>query len=625
MKLVIFGLTLSSSWGNGHATLWRGLCRALASRGHQIHFFEKDVPYYAAHRDLTELAGTRLHLYPDWNAVRSQATQQLKDADIGMVTSYCPDGVDASHLVLSSHVKMRVFYDMDTPVTLDRIQRGEKLEYIPPAGLSEFDLVLSYTGGQALQELKSKLGARAVAPLYGSVDPDIHRVQPPNLNYRSDLSYLGTYSMDRQASLEKLLIEPSQRDSQKKFLIAGAQYPVDFPWRKNMVHIPHLPPADHPSIYAASRLTLNITRAPMAKMGFCPSGRLFEAAACGVPMVSDEWEGLSNFFKPNSEIIIVNSANDVLDALSLSDAELKMIARKAQERTLEEHTAEKRALEFERLLETSILSPASTDSLTLHSQAGVTWGIIPAAGAGSRIQPLAFSKELLPVGAWIQDGVERPRAVSEFLVERMILGGASRICFVISPGKSDILEYYSGSYADSHISYTVQSAPLGLCDAIFRGIPLIRSEDHVLIGLPDTVWFPENGFQLLRSDTLSFLLFPVHNPEFFDAVLLNEKQEVQEIQVKQPNPSSNWIWGAFRMPGQIFHELFQLWKDRDRQDEYLGTLVNAWIKRGGIAKGCRVGQSYVDVGTLHGYREAIQALRSNTFVEAPQMQQIRKY
>jgi glucose-1-phosphate thymidylyltransferase len=236
------------------------------------------------------------------------------------------------------------------------------------------------------------------------------------------------------------------------------------------------------------------------------------------------------------------------------------------------------------------------------------WGIVPAAGVGSRIQPLAFSKELLPVGSRQDGGTERPKAVSEYLVERMILAGATRICFTISAGKSDIVEYYGGGIGPAHICYVVQPEPQGLCDALFRALPLIGAGDQVLIGLPDTVWFPEDGLCRLDADALSFLLFPVRNPELFDAVVTGDDGRVLEIQVKQPGASSSWIWGAFRMPARVFHELHDLWRERGGRDVYVGTLVNEWLARGGVARGVRAGEAYVDVGTLHGYREAIQLL-----------------
>lgn len=237
-----------------------------------------------------------------------------------------------------------------------------------------------------------------------------------------------------------------------------------------------------------------------------------------------------------------------------------------------------------------------------------TWGIVPAAGAGGRIQPLAFSKELLPVGSRFDAGIERPRAVSEYLVERMIAGGATKICFVIAPGKSDILEYFGGRIETTDLAYVVQQRPAGLCDALFRAKPLIGPDEHVIIGLPDTIWFPAEGFTLMPSGLLSFLLFPVAQPEVFDAVVTDQDDKVLEIQVRHPQPRSSWIWGAVKMDGATFHALHALWLEPGRRDEYLGTLVNAYLARGGSAVGVRAGQSYVDVGTLNGYREAVQML-----------------
>src|SRR4051812_43439522 len=225
------------------------------------------------------------------------------------------------------------------------------------------------------------------------------------------------------------------------------------------------------------------------------------------------------------------------------------------------------------------------------------WGIIPAAGRGSRIQPLAFSKELLPVGSRTQAGIERPRAVSEYLIERMIVGGADRICFVIGPGKSDIMEYFGADYAGVPIAYVVQPRPGGLCDAVFRAGCVVAPHDEVVVGLPDTIWFPEAALSELPGGALSFLLFPVERPDLFDAVVL-DGDTVREIQVKQPNASSHWIWGAFRMPCSVFGELRQLWEHREQKDEYFGTLVNAYLAAGATAKGVKAGEAYVDVGTL---------------------------
>jgi glucose-1-phosphate thymidylyltransferase len=236
------------------------------------------------------------------------------------------------------------------------------------------------------------------------------------------------------------------------------------------------------------------------------------------------------------------------------------------------------------------------------------WGIIPAAGIGSRIQPLAFSKELLPVGSRLVDGTERPRAVSEYLVERMIRAGADRLLFVISPGKSDIVEYYGGAIGSARTCFVVQPRPSGLCDALFRALPFVAPEEEILVGLPDTVWFPADGFRMLPSG-LSFLLFPVARPELFDAVITGPGGEVTEIEVKVERPTTRWIWGGFKLTGAILAELHALFLERGEQDAYVGTLVNAWLARGGVARAVPAGEAYVDVGTLHGYHEALALLR----------------
>ncbi|MGK9234073.1 glycosyltransferase [Inquilinus limosus] len=350
MKLVVFGLTVSSSWGNGHATLWRGLIRALSGRGWQVVFFERDVPYYAGARDLWSLEGGELVLYPDWEQARDVAARHVAEADAAMVTSFCPDGVAATGLVLATPRPLHVFYDMDTPVTLERLGQGQALSYIGPRGLADFDLVLSYTGGGALDALRRHLGARIAVPLYGHVDPDVHRPAAPRSDFAGDLSYIGTYAPDRQAALEALLVEPARQRPDLRFVIAGAQYPDGFPWTGNIFFLRHLAPGDHPAFYASSRLTLNVTRAAMARMGWCPSGRLFEAAACGAPVLSDAWPGLEEFFAPGREILLARGTDDALAALALPDAELRRIGAAARERVLDEHTSARRAAELEALL-----------------------------------------------------------------------------------------------------------------------------------------------------------------------------------------------------------------------------------------------------------------------------------
>ncbi|MEI9419696.1 sugar phosphate nucleotidyltransferase [Mesorhizobium sp. Cs1299R1N1] len=237
-------------------------------------------------------------------------------------------------------------------------------------------------------------------------------------------------------------------------------------------------------------------------------------------------------------------------------------------------------------------------------------GIVPAAGRGSRIQPLGFSKELLPVGSRIDGQTERPCAVSEYLVRRMVQAGVDKICFIIGSGKSDILEYYAAGYGAAAALFVVQPNPVGLCDAIFRAAPLVAPDEVVLVGLPDTIWFPEDGFRHLPDDQLSFLLFPVDSPEFFDAVCTGDDERVIEIQVKRQDASTNWVWGAFKMPGQILHRLAALWRERDGRDEYIGTLINAYLAAGGVAYGIKAGSAYVDVGTFNGYRTALRLLEN---------------
>lgn len=236
------------------------------------------------------------------------------------------------------------------------------------------------------------------------------------------------------------------------------------------------------------------------------------------------------------------------------------------------------------------------------------WGIIPAAGLGTRIQPLAFSKELLPVGTRHDGEIERPRAVSEYLLERMLAGGVDRVAFIISPAKTDIVSYFGGQIGAAPICYVVQQNPSGLCDALFSACPFIASEDEVYVGLPDTIWFPLEGYEFLPDGELSFLLFPVERPELFDSVITGHDSRVEQIQVKQANATSEWIWGAFKMPGRTFLELKNLWQERERSDEYFGTLVNAYLLNGGRAYGIKRGDVYVDVGTLHGFREAVRVL-----------------
>ncbi|HEX3431291.1 MAG TPA: glycosyltransferase [Rhizomicrobium sp.] len=352
MKLVVFGLTISSSWGNGHATLWRGLARALAEKGHHLVFFERDVSWYAGARDYWQIPGGELVLYRDWQDIEARAASEIEDCDAAIVTSYCPDAILAGERIFET-APVSVFYDLDTPITLGRLGRGEGVPYIGARGLADYDLVLSFTGGGALDALRRDLSARRIAPLYGHVDPALHRPAAPNKNYRADLSYLGTWAADRQECLEHLFVEAARARPEQRFVIAGAQYPKEFPWSSNIWFVRHLPPGEHPAFFVSSRLTLNITRRDMAAMGWCPSGRLFEAAACGCPIVTDMWEGLDSFFEPGHEVLTAENTDHVLAALDRGSEELGRIADRARERVIAEHTSAHRADELLSLLNES--------------------------------------------------------------------------------------------------------------------------------------------------------------------------------------------------------------------------------------------------------------------------------
>lgn len=347
MRIVIFGLTVSSSWGNGHATLWRSLIRALDAGGHEVIFYERDVPYYAAHRDLPALYGhAHLRLYGAWSEVATDARRDIADADCAIVTSYCPDGRAACAAVRAARHATRVFYDLDTPVTLAQLSAGRDVPYLPIDGLGDFDLVLSFTGGRALGELRDQLGAKRVAPLYGSVDPEHHRPVPADPRWSAACSYLGTWSHDRQAALDALFLEPARRHHDRMFMLAGSQYPAEVAWPANVIRHEHVPPPAHAAFYCSSPLTINVTRGPMAELGYCPSGRLFEAAACGVPVLSDSWEGLDTFFVLGDEILTASSTADAVAVLELPQADLAAIGKRARDRALAEHSGTRRAAEL---------------------------------------------------------------------------------------------------------------------------------------------------------------------------------------------------------------------------------------------------------------------------------------
>jgi spore maturation protein CgeB len=350
VKLTIFGLTISSSWGNGHATPYRAIIRALDRLGHEVHFFEKDVPYYSSRRDFDSCSYCRLTLYPEWSEAREQALSVAGDSDVVITASFLPEGERINDEVLDLPRPLHVFYDLDTPVTLKTMSQSG-VEYLRPDQLSAFDLVLSFTGGKILKELEEKHGARMVRPLYGCVDPDDYLRAAPSRDFVCDLSYMGTYSADRQQKLDALFLEPARRHPKKSFLLAGSLYPWQWQWPANVRRIEHVVPADHPRFYSSSRMTLNLTRGEMAANGWCPSGRFFEAAACGTPLITDAWEGLDSFFDPQRDLRVVARAGDVEEALEMPDCNLQSMAARARQRTLEEHTGTVRAQQLLEYLE----------------------------------------------------------------------------------------------------------------------------------------------------------------------------------------------------------------------------------------------------------------------------------
>ncbi|HEY2497692.1 MAG TPA: glycosyltransferase [Candidatus Angelobacter sp.] len=342
VKITVFGLTISSSWGNGHATPYRAIIRALDRLGHFVHFFEKDTPYYSARRDFDSCNYCELTLYPDWAGIRDRALSAAADSDVVITASYLPEGRRINDEILGLSRPLRVFYDLDTPVTLASM-RSREVEYLSSSQLPEFDLVLSFTGGKAVKELEDTHHARTVRTLYGCVDPDDYYRTDQAPDFQCDLSYMGTYSADRQAKLDELLLEPSRRHPEKQFLLAGPLYPWNWEWPDNVRRREHIAPADHSRFYSSSGITLNITRGDMAANGWCPSGRFFEAAACGTPMITDTWEGLDSFFDLKSELRVVGRAEDVQDALRMPQGELRAMAAQARQRTLDEHTGMVRA------------------------------------------------------------------------------------------------------------------------------------------------------------------------------------------------------------------------------------------------------------------------------------------
>lgn len=360
MKLVVLGLSLSSSWGNGHATTYRALLSAFAERGHDILFLERDVPWYAgSHRDLKTCDFARLRFYADLGELDRKFRSEVMRADAVIVGSYVPDGVKVGGWVQRHARGVTAFYDIDTPVTLAKLEAGDE-EYLSPELIPGYDVYLSFTGGPTLRKIERCYCSPAARALYCSVDAQAYRPTPAAQTW--DLSYLGTYSKDRQPTLERLLLEPARRAPQLKFCVAGPQYPADVQWPANVERLEHVAPADHPGFYAASRYTLNVTRADMIAAGWSPSVRLFEAAACATPIISDVWNGLSSLFKPDKEIVLARSGDEVLKTLQSTDEPgRRAMAEAARKRILAEHTAVHRAAELEDHLHEAMAARAEAE------------------------------------------------------------------------------------------------------------------------------------------------------------------------------------------------------------------------------------------------------------------------
>ena len=351
MKLVVYGLSITSSWGNGHATTYRALLRALARRGHCIHFIEKDVEWYRNHRDLPDPEFCTVQLYESWEHDASALLDASADADAILVGSYFPDATATSRALFAQASCPVLFYDIDTPITLAALRAEGRTAYLNAADIPHYAAYLSFTGGPVLRELEQRFGAKKAVPFFCSVDPDLYCPTALRSEFQADLSYLGTYAPDRQPKLLRLLDAPAALLPEANFLIAGPQYPADTRCQPNVRHLDHVAPADHPAFYSSSRFTLNLTREDMVAAGYSPSVRLFEASACGAAILSDDWPGLSDLLTPGQEILLPKDAAEVADILQhTTDAERHRLGSNARDRILAEHTAAHRAAEFEAIL-----------------------------------------------------------------------------------------------------------------------------------------------------------------------------------------------------------------------------------------------------------------------------------
>jgi spore maturation protein CgeB len=345
LDIVILGLSITSSWGNGHATTYRALVRALSHRGHNVCFLERDMPWYAEHRDMPNPPYGLTQLYQSVAELKQRFERKVKEADLCIVGSYVPDGIEIGEWVTRTCRGVKAFYDIDTPVTMAKLASGDA-EYITAWLVRRYDLYLSFAGGPLLQKIEREFGSSMARPLYCSVDPKVYF--PEERTPKWDLGYMGTYSVDRQSSLDTLLVEPAQRSQKLKTVVAGPMYPREFSWPGNVERIEHLPPASHRSFYNSQRFTLNLTRADMRNAGYSPSVRVFEAAACGTPIISDNWPGLETFFELEKEILTSSSTDEVLVYLKeIPENERRAIGERARRRVLASHTSDHRALELE--------------------------------------------------------------------------------------------------------------------------------------------------------------------------------------------------------------------------------------------------------------------------------------
>ena len=353
MKIVLYGLTITSSWGNGHATTYRSLCKALAHRGHQIHFVEKDVEWYRSNRDLPEPTFAAVHLYEKWADEGQHLLKLAADADVVVIGSYFPDAISAMHDLLERKRCPILFYDIDTPITLAKLRSNSRIDYLASNLIPQFNAYLSFTGGPALIELERRFGSPRAVPFFCSVDPDLYHPTPLRDEFSCDLSYLGTYAADRQPKLIALLDDTAARLPQMNFIIAGPQYPPHHHWQPNVRRLIHVSPPDHPAFYSSSRFTLNLTRDDMVNAGYSPSVRLFEASACGAAILSDSWPGLEEFLEPGNEVLVPRDSADVASILrDTTEEERRRIGLRARDRILSRHTSAHRAIEFEEIVAT---------------------------------------------------------------------------------------------------------------------------------------------------------------------------------------------------------------------------------------------------------------------------------